>query len=102
MVIMSIENKIMEICNGKKDALVVCCWDAGMPRKEPWVVKAFLGKADYASRLQRAISYADLRNTKTSRGIFTKEEEALLVIAPELVARELDYFVADYNGQRVY
>lgn len=107
MVEMSIQEKIREACKGNDSALVVCCWDVGMPRKEPWIVKAFLPPANemqegYVRREQEAKDYADAMQAafNAQRGPFSAEELALLQIAPELVARELDYFVANAKGQR--
>ncbi len=104
---MSIQEKIREACKGSDSALVVCCWDVGMPRKEPWIVKPFLPSANetqegYVRRKQDAKDYADAMQAafNVKRGPFSAEEATLLVIAPELVARELDYFVANAEGQR--
>jgi len=108
MVKMSLKEKVSEICKGKDSALVVCCWDVGMPRKEPWIVKPFLPSPNetrkgYATREQEAMDYADAMTAafNVQRGSYSAEEAALLVIAPQLVARELDYFVANAKGQRI-
>lgn len=105
---MSLEQKIKDLSKGNSSALVVCCWDVGMPRKEPRIVKAFLPAKDetkqgYAKREQGAKSYADAmtKDFVAKRGNYTAEEAALLVIAPGSVDRELDYFVANANGRRV-
>lgn len=80
-----------------------------MPRKEPWIVNAFLPSPNetregYAKREQNAKNYADAMNAAfiAQRKPYSAEEAVLLVIAPERVARELDYFVANAEGQRVY
>ena len=73
------------------------------------IVKAFLPLANetsegYARREQKANGYTDAMNVvfTEQRKPFSAEQAALLVIAPELVARELEYFVANTDGQRVY
>lgn len=105
---MNIDQQIRELCRGKDAGLVVCCWDVGMPRNEPWIVKAFLPSAgetpkESATREQEARKYAASMQDafRQQRRPFTTDEYVALVLAPGMVARELDYFVADATGSRV-
>ncbi len=84
---MSIQDKIREACKDNDSALVVCCWEVGMLRKEPLIVKAFLPPADeteegYERRKQETRNYADAMQAafNAKRGPYNAEEAALLVI----------------------
>lgn len=106
---MNLVQKIEEACGKNSNALVVCEWYVGMPRKEPRIVETFipeLGESpeQYAKRKNQATAYADAMNTAfaAQRKPFNGEQAALLVLAPELVPREPEYFVANAEGLRVY